>query len=591
VRFHTVVFALALVLLLGAPCLVARQADRWCATSHTLANIYDAEARGLLSHDEGALNRVYYVFDRSRVDPRFLVEGETPGKDATLLIHSILEDGSVGEPVKAVLREFLGRPFESREEYISPSGIFKLTYYTTGPDAVPVADDNGNGVPDYVEWCGDYMDTSWQTEITDLGFMAPALVGGYYHVGFEAMSYYGYCTIWSGSTRIVLHRNFLGFPENDDPEGDQKGAAKVTCSHEFKHASQYTNSHWSEGGWVEVDSTWMEDIVFPQVNDYFNFVDVYGSPLNNPELSLDDGGSGSYDDCLWQHYMSGTWGNQLIVDLWDLRHDYPGWTMLQSYEAALNAYGSSVPEVMAAWTRWNYLTGDRGVHGYGYDDAIGLNTAVTWVSTSGLGTPATGSVPHLATRYARHISLLGLPDHPKVIFDGSNGIDFRPQIIAKLRNGTVLFDTIALDALSDGEKVLSVPFSDCREIGLSFPYCQTVGSSRTFTYELTTDPGTGVDETAGGRVRLLPVSPNPFNPTATIRFELPSPRVVHLSVVTPSGRVVRELAGGRVWGAGPHEIVFDGRDEAGNELASGLYFVQLNAGGTETHLAKVTLLK
>jgi hypothetical protein len=585
------VFVLVSVALIGAPCLVAGEANGWQSASQTLARIEAAEAEGTLSHDEAALNKVYHIFDRSRVDSRFLAEGELPGKDATFIIHSILTDFDVDESVKAVLREFLERPFGSRAEYISPSGIFKLTYYTTGPDAVPDDDDNYNGIPDYVEWCGDYMDTSWQVEITDLGFMAPQLVGGYYHVGFEAMGYYGYCQIWSGSTRIVLHNTFYGFPENDDPEGDQKGAAKVTCAHEFKHASQYTNSNWSEGGWVEVDATWVEDVVFPQVNDYFNFVDVYGSPLNSPELSLDHGGSGSYEDCIWQTYMSQTWGNQVIVDLWDIRHDHPGWTMLASYEAALNAYGSSVPEVMAAWTRWNYLTGQRGVPGYGYDDAIGLNTAVTWVSTSGLGSPATGSVPHLATRYAQHISLLGISGYPKVVFDGSNGIDFRPQIIVKRRNGSLLFATIELDASSDGETTLSVPFSDCREIGLSFPYCQITGASRSFTYELLSDPGTGVDDTAAGRVRLLPVSPNPFNPTATIRFELPSRRTVDLRVVTPTGRVVRKLIVGEVREGGPHEAAFDGRDEAGTELASGLYFVELSAGDTETHLVKMTLLK
>jgi len=447
-------------------------------------------------------------------------------------------------------------------------------------------------VPDFVEWCGDYMDYSWQVEITETGFRAPGLVAGYYNVGFESMEYYGYTQPSLGTTRIVLHNNFHGFPTNDDPDGDQKGAAKVTACHEFKHASQYTTSHWSEGGWVEIDATWAEEFVYPQVNDYHWYVQYPGSPLSSPHLSLDDGGTGSYDDCIWQQYMSEMWTAQMLVDFWEHRRTHTGQSMLDSYDAVLGTYGSSVSDVMAKWTRWNYLTGSRAEPGFGYPDSPGFQTAAQWLNVNGLGVLRSSSLPHLATKYSRHHSVSGIDGYPKVVFDGATGIDFRPQIIVKKNDETLVFDVIEIDGTGAGEKVLDIPFSEIDEIGLSFANCEHTGSSKSYNYRMFSDPGTGIDGDAEyGVMRLHPSFPNPFNPKTTIRFQLAGDHAVDLTVVTPSGRVVRHLVNGELHEAGEHEIVFDGRDDAGNELASGVYFAMLSVGGTESQLTKLTLLK
>ncbi len=585
---HVSLSAVIATLVAAAALLMAPSAA--LASNRTLARIDDAEVAGSLTPDEAALERIHAVFDPVRVDARFLVEGDLPLKSATVLIASVLGDPAVSDATKDALRENLDQSLRGRFELVSPGGIFKLTYELEGGDAVPPDDEDEDGVPDFVEWCADYCDYCWQAEIVELGFMAPDLVEGFYLVGFENMGAYGYCTLYEGTTRIVLNNNFYGFPPNDDPEGDQKGAAKVTTAHEFKHGSQYTNSHWSEGGWVEVDATWMEEVVYPQVNDYFNFVDVPGSPLNNPEQSLDDGGTGGYDDCLWQIFMTETWENQLIVDLWDRRHEHAGERMLDSYDFAVAGYGSSVPEVMAAWTRWNYLTGDRAVPGYGYADAAGLNTAVTWLEVEGLGGQETGFVPHLATRYARHHTLSELPDYPKILFFGDEYTDFRPQVIVKLLDGRLAFDVVEPGASGNGEKTLGYPFSAIEEIGISFPNCDFGGSDRRFSYRMESAPNTGVEEGVDA-ARLYPASPNPFEGESTIGFALARPRSVDLEIVTAGGRVVRRLAAGDPYEPGEHELVFDGRNDRGDDLPSGVYFAKLSVGGSEEQLVKLTILK
>jgi hypothetical protein len=591
-RFSSVQLIAAALVILVASTVCASSPEEFTAST-TLAKIDAAEESGVLTHDEAALNKIYYMFDGSRVDERFLVEEEPPSKCGTFLIHSIMTDPDVGVEVKAELQEFLDAPFEGRATYISPSGHFRLTYYTTGPHAVPSADGNSNGIPDRVELCAEYMDTSWQVEIDDLGFRAPGLFGGYYQVGFESMSgIYGYTQGYYGTTRIVLHNTFIGFPPNDDPDGDVLGAAKVTCAHEFKHASQYTTSHWTEGGWVELDATWAEEIVYPLTNDYHTYLQAPGSPLSSPQLSLDDGGSGSYEDCIWEQFMSEVFGDQIIVDLWEFRAGHTGWTMLNSYEHVLNEHACSCAELMGLWTRWNYLTGAWHVDGYGYPDAPDLRTCSIWLNVSGLGIERTYNVPHLACRYARHHSTSGLPDNPKLVFEGAVGVDWRPQFIIKKTDGTVEFDKVDVDmGTGHGEKTLDIPFSEISELGLAFPNTDWSGGSKTFSYQLFSAEGTGVEGELYGDMRLFPAYPNPFNPKTTIRFQLSSSKPVDLVVVAPGGRVVRRLVAGEIYGGGEHEIVFDGKDNAGNDLPSGIYFAKLSVGGSNEQLAKMTLLK
>jgi hypothetical protein len=80
------------------------------------------------------------------------------------------------------------------------------------------------------------------------------------------------------------------------------------------------------------------------------------------------------------------------------------------------------------------------------------------------------------------------------------------------------------------------------------------------------------------------VSPNPFNPTTAIRYELPTASYLSLQVYDVVGRLVVTLVEG--WrDAGADEVSFDG-----SKLSSGLYFVQLKSGDN-TGVEKMMLLK
>jgi hypothetical protein len=103
--------------------------------------------------------------------------------------------------------------------------------------------------------------------------------------------------------------------------------------------------------------------------------------------------------------------------------------------------------------------------------------------------------------------------------------------------------------------------------------------------EFVTDGWTGIDgpESAADAVRtfhLFASRPNPFSPETHIAYELPQPGWTELRIYSVSGRLVRTLVeGGRA--AGRHSAVWDGLDDSGRAVASGVYLYALVAPGVQ----------
>jgi FtsP/CotA-like multicopper oxidase with cupredoxin domain len=81
-----------------------------------------------------------------------------------------------------------------------------------------------------------------------------------------------------------------------------------------------------------------------------------------------------------------------------------------------------------------------------------------------------------------------------------------------------------------------------------------------------------------GSTRLLSLEPNPSSNGNTIRFSLRSSGMVQVALYSVTGQRVRQLASGS-FAAGDHSLRWDGTDEAGRTVASGVYFVKLDADG------------
>ncbi len=96
--------------------------------------------------------------------------------------------------------------------------------------------------------------------------------------------------------------------------------------------------------------------------------------------------------------------------------------------------------------------------------------------------------------------------------------------------------------------------------------------------------------------RSLPVSfrlgqnhPNPFNPSTTIEFDIAKRSFVTLEISNVVGQKVRTLVSQQMT-AGSHQVIWLGRNDAGQKVASGIYFYRLKSGDN-TAVRKMIMLK
>jgi|GEM_PF-2659760 len=83
--------------------------------------------------------------------------------------------------------------------------------------------------------------------------------------------------------------------------------------------------------------------------------------------------------------------------------------------------------------------------------------------------------------------------------------------------------------------------------------------------------------------------PNPFNPSTTIRFTMNQRAAAELTIYSALGQKVATLISGTVT-TGSHEVKWNGADNSGNAVSSGVYFYQLSSGGV-TQSRKMILIR
>jgi len=120
---------------------------------------------------------------------------------------------------------------------------------------------------------------------------------------------------------------------------------------------------------------------------------------------------------------------------------------------------------------------------------------------------------------------------------------------------------------------------DIFDIGPAIPL-----DSETGVEEPSEDGAPDIDVT-----RLTGIYPNPVNPRAQVAFQLAEAGAVQVRIYDAAGSLVRTLLDG-YREAGEAELTWDGRDEAGQEVGSGVYFVRLTAKRQQDS-AKLVILR
>jgi len=551
----------------------------------SLIAIEEAVQSGVLTLDEAILQKMYVAFAPERLDERFRHDDEAfikcpfPIQMEFEQLRPELQPSVVAE-IDELLHAGLQHS-ETTSEHLSPSGNFIFYYETEGTHAVPLDDLNGSGIPDHVEHAAFAADSSYRYQVEQAGFK-DFLQDEPYEITFRNIGFYGTTTPSGSTTRITVHSTFNNFPENTHPEGNKIGALYATIAHEIKHAIQYTTNRWQgDAGsfdWMEMDATLMEEVVFNDVNDYYNYIMSFNpstnkwnqnSPHNSsifgrPELST----PGAYWHVTWMIYYYEKYGIEFWVDVWDrIRQDYVidnQGLFLDYIDQVLTPTGLSVAQEHILNHVWHMASGPSNSPGdRGFSDRMNYPNS-NFVQNLYLppDSPAEISGRTLFSFAANYINLepanvtLGQPAFTVEADVDGVGIG----VIGYFRDGSTDVQ-IAVNPNSN-RQTLQTTWSWANLVDMNVAVVNT-NRQENAEYRLEVSSVIPDEDTISQNY------PNPFNPVTNIEFSLNSSKDVKIEVYDRIGRKVSTLVDERL-NQGFHSVTFDG-----SGLASGVYFYRI----------------
>src|SRR4051812_4531905 len=245
--------------------------------------------------------------------------------DANALLARPTDPGQTGQP---------GGPYTVPATY-AWSSHFCFHWVTTTADAPSLADANHNDFPDYVEQLADVFETVWTAEHDDLGWRLPKsddARGGcddngdlgltdVYVKDIGKLGLYGYASPdadqpTGDSTRyayLVMDNDYSKqeFPRYDDP----LKPLEVTAAHEYNHVLQYAYDILQDKWMFESTATWMEDKVYPDINDYHQYMTSWSQLSQEPITAPDD--AKIYGSAVFNHWIDDAWGEDVVRRAWE----------------------------------------------------------------------------------------------------------------------------------------------------------------------------------------------------------------------------------------------------------------------------------
>lgn len=509
-----------------------------------------------------------------------------------LMILLESEKESLNDEFLQKLNEVSPRTNSSVAEFISPSGKFRIHYETSGSHAVPSEDINSNGIPDYVEEVAEASDSSYNHEILNLGFTDPIGDGEVYDIFIENLSSLGAygltnnrstgsfpCNTSNPETCIYIENDFIGYPPNTDPEGEIIGSIKVTIAHELKHAVQFAQNGWRGDSdlWAEMDATLMEEVVYDNVNDYYNYINGFSSDLfNSPASSLT---SGSYEDVTWALYFHERFGEKFWPNVWGIIESNDQISMVGAIENELILREVSYDFSVLESYLWHFASGDEFASiNYGFDERFEYpnpSLSATYLELQSALTDTLSLNPFSARYFATDL-IEPTDGFVKLDFEVSSD-DVHLGLLGYFSDGTLETQTaIGNSNRLTGSIETNWAWGNVENVGLvvmnSNPDANGLYSFQFTKYFIAEE------------IELAQNFPNPFNPSTTIRLSIPQNQEVKLEIFDLLGRKIQTVYNGFVQ-AGFRDFVIDA-----TTLSTGVYIYRLTSDfGIQTKA--MTLIK
>jgi hypothetical protein len=378
-------------------------------------------------------------------------------------------------------------------------------HWVTDPedeDAPDPTDEDGDGVPDWVEENQRVFERVWQRVIDDLGYRAPVEDDSaenhgpneftdIYLAELGQYGMYGYCTMDDVAERAaycVVDNDFAGFASSPEK------SLRVTAAHEFFHAVQFAYRIDTDYWLMEGTAAWIEDEVYDSINDNLQYLNR--SALRFPAAPLDfvdpEDFNWVYGSWIWWRFLTeyfsvdGERDPYVIRQIWQrLAADGPAEGSLEAQRRVLARRGAPFGQVFAEFGAMNRIAQRWYEEGRSYGRYVAAPLGRFTLTKDRPGTGWKGTrLKHLSTQHAilrpgkglfgpwRVRIDLDLPprfrgSHASLVLHRSNGeMEYRRLRVNKRGNARVrvLFNTRRVSHVALALTNSSTRIVNCRKL-------------------------------------------------------------------------------------------------------------------------------
>ncbi len=300
--------------------------------------------------------------------------------------HTIVDYyGTPGD--KFNIKNILESPPPNQTSIISDSGHFRIHFDTSNVNSNQpfLYDSTGQIIPRstmaFVDSVAKICEYVYYVEVDSLGFPPPPSDGGAgdgseYDIYIQALATGEYGeTDYDLDEPIIRRANgyatFAAWSQirNEFQSTYTKGvpAIEVTIAHEFHHGIQIGNY----GVWLDQDddakdiwfyeltSTWMEQVVYPEVKDYYQYLSTFFDNVDRP-FNLYEPGYDGYERCIFGIFVQNEYRElgiaQVMKGIWqDMAHE----PVIPAIEDEFRSIGVDPSYAFELFAQWNYLTSYR----------------------------------------------------------------------------------------------------------------------------------------------------------------------------------------------------------------------------------------
>jgi len=259
---------------------------------------------------------------------------------------------------------------------VAGSGLFELHWDDSGTHAVPQEDISGNGYPDFIDSAAVILDYVYTIEVQQLGYEPPPGNDGNpavpYHIYFTNQFAYGKTSKGDLIEANLPDTSYTSYIELDNNFAEYyfptKGldGLRVAVAHEFHHAIQFGYGFRSgDIYFFEMTSTWMEEYIYPEINDYINYLDYFFEVVSDSRFDLTSL-TYPYANSIYLQMLESQYNPLIIRSIWDKMRTEKS---LPAIISMLEQYNTTWFESLSEYGLWLFYTGERAIQDQFFTDA------------------------------------------------------------------------------------------------------------------------------------------------------------------------------------------------------------------------------